>query len=110
MDRKEQKINRPFYNKIYTDIISKRFPDKIKDCKNILAKKELGFLDIIELNQKIFGDQDEFNNQRLRSYNIETVCKILEYQKKNDLNNTQLAIHFKLSRNTIARWKKSFMV
>lgn len=110
MDREKSKVNRPFYNKIYNDILNKKFPDKIKECRSILIKEDLSFLDIIQLNKKIFGHQDEFDNQRLRSYSLEAVFKILEYQKKNELNNTQLAVHFKLSRNTIAKWKKCFRV
>lgn len=110
MDREEQKINRPFYHRIYTDLIIKKYPEKIEECKNILSKKELSFLDIISLNEKIFGNNKEFDNQRLRSYNEDAIFRILEYQKKHNLNNSQLAIHFKLSRNTVARWKKNFSV
>lgn len=31
-----------------------------------------------------------------------------DYQKNNNLNSSQLANHFKLSRNTMAKWKKMF--
>lgn len=33
---------------------------------------------------------------------------MLDYQKGNGLNNTGLAKHFSLSRNSVAKWKKYF--
>lgn len=48
------------------------------------------------------------NSRRHHSYDLASIIDILEYQKKNQLNNIQLANHFKLSRNTVAKWKKSF--
>lgn len=49
-------------------------------------------------------------NKSHRAYSKEAIYKILEYQKKNCLNNTQLAKHFKLSRNTVTKWKILFNV
>lgn len=111
MDRKKQKITQPYYKKIYTDILTMKFPEKIDECNSILSKEELGILDIIQLNQRIFGSEEiSSENQRLRSYDDETVIQILEYQKKYRLNNTQLSNHYKLSRNTITKWKIHFKV
>ncbi|MBE4948131.1 transposase [Chryseobacterium culicis] len=111
MDRKKQKITQPYYKKIYTDILTMKFPEKIDECNSILSKEELGILDIIQLNQRIFGSEEiSSENQRLRSYDDETVIQILEYQKKYRLNNTQLSNHYKLSRNTITKWKNHFKV
>ena len=108
MDKKIQKMNQPDYKKIYADIIKRRFPEKSIDCKALLQKEELSTLDIITLNKKIFGNSGkdyEIFNQRHRSYKPSSIKYILNYQKKNNLNNTQLALHFKLSRNTIAKWR-----
>jgi len=111
MDREKQKISHPYYKKIYFDILTKKYPDKLNECNKILSKEELSVLDIIQLNQKIFGNDEIFSeNQRLRSYDYESIVKILNYQKKNNLSNTQLSIHFKMSRNTIAKWKSKFKV
>lgn len=111
MDRKKQKISQPYYKKIYSDILTKKFPEKINECKSILSKKELSVLDIIQLNKQIFGYKEIFSdNQRLRSYDDQSIVEILEYQKEYNLNNTQLSIHFKLSRNTIAKWKSNFKI
>ena len=53
------KYNRPDYKAIYTDILNKKFPHKIEECKNLLNKKNLSALNIIELNQKIFETSDK---------------------------------------------------
>ena len=100
------------YKKIYEDILNEKFPDKILECMSILNKKNLTVLDVIELNKKIFGKENlvsESQNKRFRSYNKSDILMILDYQKKYNLNNTQMAIQFGLSRTTIAYWKKLFL-
>ncbi|WP_326982416.1 helix-turn-helix domain-containing protein [Chryseobacterium sp. MYb264] len=101
----------PNYRLIYNDIISRNHPNKQQECNNILTKREISILDVITLNNIIFGLHDketvEFN-QKHRSYDQNAILEILEYQQKNELNNTELANHFKLSRNTVAKWKKYF--
>lgn len=112
MDTQIQKVNRPYYKKIYTDILEKKYPEKKEDCKMFLDKDYLSVCDIIELNRKIFGSQDkdaEDFNQKHRSYSPADILEILNYQENNSLNNTQLAEQFKLSRNTVAKWKKIFI-
>lgn len=110
MDRKIQQLI-PDYKRIYHDILSDKYPERIDEFKNIFEKATLSVLDIVELNQKIFGKVDrstEVFNQRHRSYGTNDIFEILEYQKENNMNNLQLANHFKLSRNTITKWKKMF--
>lgn len=102
---------RPDYHNIYTDIINKKHPDKKEVCKFLLEKEYLSSMDIIELNKKIFGlhdKQTEVFNQKHRSYEESDILQILNYQKKHKCNNKQLANHFKLSRNTVTKWKKMF--
>jgi len=106
-------MKKPRYNKIYFDLIERKFPEKLEECRVILAKDELSVLDIISLNKKLFGTKNresEECNQKLRSYDESTILKILAYQRKNKLNNSQLAIHFKMSRNTVTKWKKLYLV
>jgi len=101
----------PDYKRIFTDILTIKFPHKKEECRTLIAKENLSVLNIIELNEKIFGTagkQTEDFNQKHRSYNKSDILKILDYQKKYNLNNSQLANHFKLSRNTVAKWKKCF--
>ena len=110
MDSKIQSIT-PNYKRIYSDILNRKHPEKIEDCKTILEKSSLSVLDIIELNHRIFGIVDkstESFNQKHRSYSESDILQILDYQKRNHLNNSQLASYFKLSRNTIAKWRKMF--
>lgn len=97
------------YKQIFTDILETQSLEKREKCLPILEKKNFSAIDVIALNQKIFVTNNEYNeqlNQKYRSYSKSDILKILNYQKVNRLNNTQLANHFKLSRNTIARWKK----
>nr|WP_315034693.1 helix-turn-helix domain-containing protein [uncultured Chryseobacterium sp.] len=100
----------PNYRKIFEDILEIKFPDKKEVCHKILKKKKLTHFDIIKLNDLIF--EHEYNsfsiNQQYRAYNYETILEILKYQVKNGLNNRELASHFMMSRNTIAKWKKCF--
>ena len=100
------------YNKIYGDIIAKKYPQKKEECLTLLQKETLSAIDIIELNKRIFKDNKETEhiNQKYRSYNKSDILKILDYQKKHKFNNSQLALHFKLSRNSVAKWKKMFLL
>ncbi|KYH06602.1 transposase [Chryseobacterium cucumeris] len=106
-------MGKPNYNKIYSDIIQLKFPDKLLVCQKLLDKKELSVLDVIELNRKLFETSDlssEKFNQKLRSYDRRSILRMLDYQRDNKLNNSQLATHFNLSRNTVTVWKKRFLV
>lgn len=101
----------PDYRKIYLDMIRIKYPEKKELCRSILEKKNIDPLDIIRLNDIIAGKSDKEkirDNQKLKSYDRNTILQILDYQKKHHLNNTELALHFKLSRNTVAKWKKIF--
>ena len=42
------------YNKIFSDIIAKKYPQKKEECLTLLQKETLSAIDIIELNQKNF--------------------------------------------------------
>lgn len=108
MDNKAQKMT-PNYKKIYYDIIVKKYLDKISLLDSFLKKEKLTELDVIEINQKLFGSNNKENrnlNGKYQSYNLQSISKILEFQRKNNLNNSQLAKHFKISRNSVAKWKK----
>jgi len=107
------KNSKPDYKIIYSDILHQKFPDKKTECQSFLEKETLSVLDILELNDKIFGAPDKqsfISNQKHRSYNKSDIVQILKYQKKHKLSNNQLANQFKLSRNSVTRWKKMFLV
>lgn len=98
------------HKRIYKDIIDLKYPHKKSRCEDLLSKKSLSSLDIIELNKRIFGTAQVGYNQKHRSYGQSDVVKIIDYQRKYKLNNSQLANHFNLSRNTVAKWKKLFVL
>lgn len=110
MDKQIQ-INRPDYKRIYFEMISRKFPEKMEKCTFLLSKEYFSPIDVITMQRIIFGNQkNEYKDpsQKHRSYDKETILQMLRYQKKERLNNTQLASHFKLSRNSIAKWKQMF--
>lgn len=103
----------PDYKKIYTDMISIKYPDKIDLCKKLLSKDKLSFLDVLKLNKIAFDSQAEEqikNNQKHKSYDKQTIFEILEFQNKHKLNNIELSRYFNISRNTLASWKKRFIL
>jgi len=97
----------PKYKLIFSDILEKKHPEKRKECEKILRKKTLSSFDIINLNTIIFGKevQKKDENQKHKSYKRSDIKKIIEYQKKNNLNNIETSLQFKISRNTIYKWK-----
>jgi len=104
---------KPNYKRIYLDIIKFKYPDKAADCEGILRKKELTNLDVITINNIIFSDglkeqADGKVRKIFKAYDRNDIFYILDYQKKNNLNNIQISEHFKISRNTITRWKRFF--
>lgn len=104
---------KPDYKLIYSDIIKNKYPDKKRESNYILKITRWSALDIIKINNMIFGGQDyalKQNNNKHRSYSKSDILEILQYQKKHKLSNSKLASHFNLSRNSIAKWKKTFMI
>lgn len=114
MGKKIQEINpQPDYKRIYTDLINRKYPEKLDTCEFILKKGELKILDVIKLDTLIFRPANQetgVSDKNHRFYDQQTIIEILNYQRENSFNNRQLADHFKLSRNTIAKWKKIFSV
>lgn len=104
--------NRPFYQKIYTDMICDKYPEKKNVLDQYLNKKRWTSLDVIEINDVLFGnsqdDEKKSVSQKHRSYDFISIRKILDYQQRNKLNNNELSLKYKISRNTIAKWKKLF--
>ncbi|WP_277115134.1 helix-turn-helix domain-containing protein [Chryseobacterium sp.] len=108
MEKQEQIINTgPDYKRIYHDFIESKCPEKLKYVKRYLSKEIMSLSDILKVNNIIFYDRLS-ENQKFKSYDKQTIFEILDYQKRYKLINSQLARHFKLSRNTIAKWKRIF--
>ena len=110
MADKDSKIV-PDYKKIYSDLVREYFPDQVETFKPLLDKTKMSSIDIIKISEKILliknGNKRQ-ERQKYRSYSMSDIIQILEFQKSNKLNNTQLALHFKLSRNTVAKWKNYY--
>ncbi len=105
-------LDTPDYRRIYTEIIERYHPDTRKSCEEYLRKEVWTSMDVMTVNHLIYGTpqkEDLQFNQSHRSYDEATIMEILEYQKKNGLNNVQLANTFKLSRNTVAKWKIHYL-
>ena len=104
-----QKININ-YTLIFRDILEKKYSWKREAILPLLECPNLSAIEIIHINRQIFGinEEAEFSSHRHRSYSKSDIFEILDYQKKHQLNNSQLANHFKISRNSISKWKKYF--
>lgn len=80
--------------------------EKSTNCKKILGKSEISDLEVLDLNYLIFGKS---NDNKHRSYDKETVKFITSYQLNNKLTNQEISELFKISRNTISKWKKLYL-
>lgn len=99
----------PDYKRIFSDMIDLKYPDKKEVCISLLKKETLSTLDVLKLNELIFGQETKEAvkfNQSHKVYDKSTIDYILKYQKENKLNDSHIAIRFKLSRCTVAKWKK----
>ncbi|WP_414846433.1 helix-turn-helix domain-containing protein, partial [Chryseobacterium sp. IT-36CA2] len=85
---------------------------KKEKFKIIFSKKDFSLLDVMNCSKMLVGKEDEDTfvfNQKLHSFDKESILKILDYQKEHNYSNSEVARYFKISRNTIASWKKRFV-
>lgn len=111
----QPEINKgPDFQKIYSEIIKRDHPEKENDCRFYLNRTDWSSMDVITVNNILFAEKCSKEvlafNQKHRAYDEKTILKILQYQKKNNLNDAQVSKHFKLSRNTLFKWKRNFSV
>ncbi|MDH2208451.1 MULTISPECIES: helix-turn-helix domain-containing protein [Empedobacter] len=107
MDQQIPKIT-PNYKQIYFDLVVEKFPTKLKFVKNFLEKESFSSLDIIRVNKIIFNTSYNIDheNQKHRAYEKSDIIYMLNYQEEHKLSNSTVAKHFKVSRNSISKWKK----
>lgn len=107
MDQQIPKIT-PNYKQIYFDLVMEKFPTKLKFVKKILEKESFSSLDIIRVNKIIFDTSYNIDheNHKHRAYEKSDIIYMLNYQKEHKLSNSTVAKHFKVSRNSISKWKK----
>lgn len=103
---------RPRYRKLYADMIRDKYPEKMAVCNTLLQKENWTALDVIHISQLLFGEDKDrkgiASDQKHRSYDLRSIKEILDYQVENKLNNRQIANKYKLSRNSVSKWKKLF--
>lgn len=102
---------RPNYNKIYHDMLRLEHPDKLEEPKIKELLKRLNTSDdVLKFNERIFEQSKESskNNQKLKTYDKKTMLKLLQYQKKHGFSTSYMSKKYKISRTTIAKWKKNF--
>lgn len=112
-------MNRVNYKALYLDFLEESeglLPIDIKmrlmnriQCK---LHEELSFKELIDFNQIIRKHSirpSSYNTYTsVNSYDEAYIRYVLSYQEEYKLSNTQVALEFKLSRNTLARWQKIF--
>ncbi len=105
MDQQTRSL-KPNYKRIYLDILNEKQSLKNKECSEILSKENMSAIDVLALNKIIFDEKKI--NAKYRSYSKDDIIEILNYQKEYNMNNVELSNHFKISRNTIAKWKRIY--
>ncbi|GAA5087029.1 hypothetical protein GCM10023210_09540 [Chryseobacterium ginsengisoli] len=102
---------KPNYTKIYLDLIKyKKKEDTVSDSLLKKIKNIEMANDVFEVERELFGNNGFIDNQKLKSYDEMTIKIFLNYQKQNSLTNMELSDQYKISRNTIAKWKKIYGV
>lgn len=108
----KKKIN---YKTLYLDLVEES--DYIPmDYKTILREKIehfdfITFRDVGTLNTLIRSYskmEDWLDDQQLKAYDLDQILSVLKEQKIYNLTNSEISRKYKMSRNTIARWKVLF--
>ncbi|ASK31957.1 hypothetical protein CEY12_18435 [Chryseobacterium sp. T16E-39] len=102
---------RPNYSKIYHDMLRLEHPDKLEEPKIRELLKRLNTSDdVLKFNERLFEQSKESskNNQKLKTYDKKTMLKLLQYQRKHGFSTSYMSKKYKISRTTIAKWKKNF--
>lgn len=104
---------KPLYYKLYADMIKDKYPEKKEQCIGYLERTDWTALDVISINNILFGKgQDRTDiaiDMKHRSYDPDSIHKILNDQQKSKMTNKEIAYKYGLSRNTIAKWKRLFL-
>ena len=98
------------FGRIFKEIAQKKeYSESVIDY--IVNVEEWNSLNVIKISEKI-GEKPRGENLKLnqkhRAYDEQSVKEILNYQKINNLNNSEMMRLFNISRNSIAKWKKMF--
>ena len=105
---KTNENSRPNYSLIFLDILEMMFPDRCPKEIGIFAGKELSTEEVLLYNKKLFGQNN--SSSKYRSYDKTTIISILSKQKKHHYTNEEVSKIYNVSRNSLAKWKKLFLV
>lgn len=98
---------KPDYQKIFQDMFKYNFVEHNQALSERLEKGPLTSIEVMQLNNRLFY-KNKKQSSIYKAYDKSSIKKILQYQKIHQLNNTELAKHFGISRNTIAKWKNIY--
>jgi len=106
------KSNCPNYHAIYADLIAFKKDEKLKAEDTVLNTfKFNSSLDVLEFNSLLFPNENGdtvIANQKLRSYTLEDISRILTYKKAQNLTLKEVSYKFKISKTTLLKWIKLF--
>lgn len=97
---------RPNYHKIYEDILKSKGLNLNRPMPEFDKN-----IEVIKFNNSISDNKNDENfkeNQLSKAYDEKSILEILQYQKKHQISNSELAKIYNLSRNTVARWKRFY--
>ena len=104
--------NKPFYHLLYRDMIRDKYPEKAHLCSAYLEKTDWNSLDVIQVNKILFENEKDKKgiaiDQKHRAYDMDSIKAILREQRDNNMYNCQIANKYRISRNTISKWKLLF--
>lgn len=107
---KGEVIHKPDFGKIFQEIAEKKNLPKAEQDR-IAEQKEWGSLEVIKTNEELFVKRNKENlkfNQQHKAYDKSSIRKLLDYQKRNQLNNSEMTRMFKLNRITLGKWQRCF--
>lgn len=102
--KKHLKIQQVNYKALYRDIVCDL---NIENISLIDSINEISnYSDVKAVDESIFDN--EYSNQEFKSFDEHMIKKILQEQREYSLTNSQIALKYRLSRNTVAKWIKHF--
>lgn len=110
--------NQPLFKSIYTDLINEmvfkenavksKLLNKVKDLEeNNLSYEKISSINSVIKNQNLYN-YDELKYSQLMAYDVNFVKKVLQEQKLYNLSDVEISNKYKMSRNTVRKWKQFF--
>jgi response regulator of citrate/malate metabolism len=105
------KSNCPNYQAIYADLIASKEGKKQQVDSILNTFKFNSALDVLAFNSLLFPNENgetALANQKLKSYTLEDISRILTYKKTQNLTLREMAYKYKISKTTLLKWIKLF--